>query len=147
MQRTGRRPISLPWVEVNKVDRSSPNVRSRLVVREILLQEGAGFAVEAAQPVWWPIALGIGLLIGGIAAFLSRRFRREGGQARLLGALVVLWGGVVGLAGTLLFAAWIFTDHTFWRWNENLLVASPLTLGWIVIGLRFLRGRALSQSC
>jgi hypothetical protein len=24
--------------------------------------------------------------------------------------------------------AWLFTDHTFWYWNENLLQASPLSL-------------------
>ena len=33
----GRRPISVRWVETNKGDDESPNVRSRLVAREIRL--------------------------------------------------------------------------------------------------------------
>ena len=32
---TGRRPISVRWVDVNKGDDKSPNIRSRLVAREI----------------------------------------------------------------------------------------------------------------
>ena len=35
LAKTGRKPISIRWVEVNKGDDESPNVRSRLVAREI----------------------------------------------------------------------------------------------------------------
>ena len=35
LQRTGRRPISVRWVEVNKGDTENPRIRSRLVAREI----------------------------------------------------------------------------------------------------------------
>ena len=35
LQRTGRRPISVRWVEVNKGDSENPRIRSRLVAREI----------------------------------------------------------------------------------------------------------------
>ena len=35
LQRTGRRPISVRWVEVNKGDSENPKIRSRLVAREI----------------------------------------------------------------------------------------------------------------
>ena len=37
IRRMGRRPISVRWVETNKGDDESPNVRSRLVAREIRL--------------------------------------------------------------------------------------------------------------
>ena len=37
IRRMGRRPISVPWVETNKGDDNNPNVRSRLVAREIRL--------------------------------------------------------------------------------------------------------------
>ena len=33
LQRTGRRPISVRWVEVNKGDSANPKIRSRLVAR------------------------------------------------------------------------------------------------------------------
>ena len=35
LQRTGRRPISVRWVEVSKGDSANPKIRSRLVAREI----------------------------------------------------------------------------------------------------------------
>lgn len=35
IQRTGKRPISIRWVEVNKADSMNPKIRSRLVAREI----------------------------------------------------------------------------------------------------------------
>ena len=35
LKATGRRPISVRWVDVNKGDDETPNVRSRLVAREI----------------------------------------------------------------------------------------------------------------
>ena len=35
LQRTGRRPITVRWVEVNKGDSENPKIRSRLVAREI----------------------------------------------------------------------------------------------------------------
>ena len=45
LRRTGRPPITVRWVEVNKGDDLNPNVRSRLVAREIRLPgEDAIFA-------------------------------------------------------------------------------------------------------
>ena len=35
MRRTGKRPITVKWIDVNKGDDESPNYRSRLVAREI----------------------------------------------------------------------------------------------------------------
>ena len=36
-ERTGKRPVTVKWVDVNKGDDESPNYRSRLVAREIRL--------------------------------------------------------------------------------------------------------------
>ena len=35
IRRTGKPPITVRWVEVNKGDDDNPNIRSRLVAREI----------------------------------------------------------------------------------------------------------------
>ena len=102
-----------------------------LVVSERKLTRGEGIAVIESAPRWWPIALGLGLLLAGITV---AAVRSEGGGARIAGAGLVAWGGVVGLAGTILLAAVLFTNHDFWRWNENLLFASPLTFGWVLVG-------------
>jgi hypothetical protein len=38
-----------------------------------------------------------------------------------------LWGGLTGLAGSILVAV-LFTDHHFMAWNENLFLLNPLSL-------------------
>ena len=46
--RTGRPPISIRWVEPNRGDAASPNIRSRLVAREMRLPgEEAVFAATS----------------------------------------------------------------------------------------------------
>jgi hypothetical protein len=53
----------------------------------------------------------------------------------------VVWGGVLGLVGLILTASWIFTDHVFWRWNENVLHANPVLLAAPFLAIPLLRGR------
>ena len=48
LQRTGKRPLGSRWVDVNKGDRTNPDVRSRLVAREIAYHRNDDF--YAATP-------------------------------------------------------------------------------------------------
>ena len=48
LQRTGKKPLGSKWVDVNKGDRTSPDVRSRLVAREIAYHKNDDF--YAATP-------------------------------------------------------------------------------------------------
>jgi len=36
------------------------------------------------------------------------------------------WAVLTALLGTALIVSWVFTDHTFWRMNENALLLNPL---------------------
>ena len=48
LQRTGKRPLGFKWVDINKADRTSPDVRSRHVAREIAYHRNDDF--YAATP-------------------------------------------------------------------------------------------------
>ncbi len=50
LQRTGKKPLGSKWVDINKGDRTSPDVRSRLVAREIAYHRNDDF--YAATPPW-----------------------------------------------------------------------------------------------
>ena len=52
LERTGRKPISARWVDINKGDDRSPNYRSRYVAREIRQQHGGALrdGLFAAMP-------------------------------------------------------------------------------------------------
>ena len=49
-QRTGRQPISVRWVDVNKGDEQDPNYRSRLVARQIKAMDRSGQNFFAPAP-------------------------------------------------------------------------------------------------
>ncbi len=109
-----------------------------LVREEFVLSQGSRAAGPTQRPgFWWLGVLLVGGLLGGLALLLP---------GRLLGAWAIFWGLVPGILGTILALAWAFTDHTFWRWNENLLIASPLTFSWIWVGWRLLLARGLTPA-
>jgi hypothetical protein len=99
-----------------------------LVISEAVIAE-AGLAEEPEEaPTWWPWYLLIGLL--GAAAFAGLGSRAARGSKRARWGLAVmggLWGGLTGLAGSILVAV-LFTDHHFMAWNENLFLLNPLSL-------------------
>jgi len=80
---------------------------------------------EPANTLPW--FLGAGVLLGAALVGLGRWEARVG--RAMSWAVAFGWSVAVGTAGLLLLAAWLFTDHTFWYRNENLLQASPLSLG------------------
>ncbi len=117
-----------------------------LVVREVPMVEGGRYPLMTEPPRWWPWALGLSIILVSNIAFMLLPARPPGSLGpRIAGLSMAGFGVVVGLAGTILAAAWLFTDHTFWRGNENLLYASPLTLLWIGPGLQLLRGKEVGR--
>ncbi|MFQ5580106.1 MAG: DUF4105 domain-containing protein [Nitrospiria bacterium] len=76
------------------------------------------------------IFLSIGLLFGLLFAGLGQLSAKGRGWSRVgLGLLGSLWGLFSGLLGALLLLGWLFTEHKFWYWNENLFQYNPLLLG------------------
>ena len=51
-QMTGKPPISVRWVDVNKGDEVEPNYRSRLVARQIKAMDRSGDSYFAPAPHW-----------------------------------------------------------------------------------------------
>ena len=95
--------------------------------REVLVESGR--PAEPAEPrgfaPWWLVS---GL--GGSALLLAAGRRAAGGHRsslRLLALSAAAWCAAAGLLGALLLGLW-FTDHTYGRWNVNILHLSPLAL-------------------
>jgi hypothetical protein len=86
-------------------------------------------------PFWLPWFLAAGVALGLVIVGAARMNLRVGA------ALAAVWSIKLGLAGLLLLAAWAFTDHTFWFWNENLFQAGPLSLLLAVALFAGVRGR------
>ncbi len=90
-------------------------------------------------PSFWLIPLVIGFFIAidfiGVGLIGERHravdiaFRSE----------VAVWAFVSGLLGAAILFAWLFTKHTFWTANQNLLVVNPLSLWLAPLALMSLR--------
>ena len=104
-----------------------------LVMEERQLLDTTRPPVPSRPPDALPWFLLVGVLWGGAILGLSWNGRRLGLPGRL--ALAVLAGGwtvVAALAGTLLLGAWLFTDHSFWYRNLNLLqVNNTVSYVWV----------------
>ncbi|MGW8266245.1 MAG: lipoprotein N-acyltransferase Lnb domain-containing protein [Longimicrobiales bacterium] len=100
-----------------------------LVVEERQLLESTRAPEPEGPPFAFPWFLLVGLIWGGGILVLSRKGRRLGmvGRLSLLG-LAGGWTLLAGVSGSLLLAAWLFTDHSFWYRNLNLLQLNPLFL-------------------
>jgi hypothetical protein len=92
------------------------------------------------------IFLAIGLSLGLFFAVLGHLSAKGGKWSRRgLGLLGSLWGLLSGLIGTLLLLGWLFTEHRFWYWNENLFQYNPLSLGLAFLFPLLLFRRRLSR--
>lgn len=114
-----------------------------LVVREIQLLDSSRPPAPTAPASRLPGAVLLGLVAAGTLAGLGAwgaRGSRVG--ATVFGAALAAWSLLAGLLGTVLLLAWAFTDHDFWRWNENLLQLNPLSLAALVLAIPVLLGRA-----
>jgi hypothetical protein len=80
--------------------------------------------------------LAVGVAIGGLALALARWLRATGSRSAriLLGLQHALVGLVVGLPGLVAFLL-LFTQWDVTHYNENLLLANPLTFAALPLGL------------
>ena len=95
----------------------------------------------APRLVWrlLPVGLVMALLVAGIRVMAVSRRGAVWGLAVVMSA----WSLACGMIGVILVLAWTATRHIFWAWNENLFLASPLSLLLVVLlPMTLLRGRA-----
>jgi len=102
-----------------------------LVAEEAVPYTTRDRAELADVPSIWMLPLFVGVLLMidlvtlGIIGERSRMaevvFRTE----------VVIWAFLTGILGAAILFAWMFTKHTFWAANENLLLVNPLSV-WLV---------------
>ncbi|MFW5966253.1 MAG: DUF4105 domain-containing protein [Persicimonas sp.] len=105
------------------------NTRS-LVAKEEVYYESSREPVPEEPPAGWPVALLVGLAVGGGAWFVGRRYfeARERSWRIGFGLYNALVGLVIGVPGLMLFLMWLITEHKVTHANENLLLGNPLTL-------------------
>ncbi|MEP6858553.1 MAG: DUF4105 domain-containing protein [Gemmatimonadales bacterium] len=95
----------------------------------------AGRQPEPSEPPnFLPLYVAVGILIAAAMIILVRS--AEGGHRiafLAVTAIATLWSLVVGLTGTALVIAWLFTKHYFMSRNENLMHFDPLSLALAVL--------------
>ena len=100
-----------------------------LVTREMTLFASTR-PPEAREPTsHMPVYIVAGMLVAFVAVLL-RHLADEGSNGARIGLLLVAggWNLVVGILGAALAALWLFTNHVYSYYNENLLQANPLSL-------------------
>lgn len=127
--------------ELTVVDESGTAV-PLLGPRELLVDaQRPEVPTEAPNRVW--LALLLGLAVAGLLGWIGHHAAEGRRLARVaLGALGGGWGLLTGLLGLGLVLSWIYTDHVFWQWNENVMQMSPLALPLVVLFPLALSGRA-----
>jgi hypothetical protein len=104
-----------------------------LVISERVAVPGTGPAEPKAPPSWLPWYLLLGLALGGALAWAGTRAAAGARWARwAFGAAGAAWSLLAGFVGTLLVLV-LATDHVFMYWNENLFLAEPLSLAFVVL--------------
>jgi hypothetical protein len=139
----GDRPISV-WEEMFLP------MTLRDAVREVRVPDGAGgerplvasetVAVPGtnppdpqAPPSWLAWYLLVGLALGGTLSWTGTRAAAGAAWGRwAFGALGAAWSLLAGFVGTLLVLV-LLTDHVFMYRNENLFLATPLSLALVVL--------------
>ena len=114
-------------------------------LRKLVVGERQIFAAERAPeptepPRSLPVFIAIGLAIAGLIVLTARQASRGGTVSTFAAALhAALWPALFGLAGVLLLATWLFTNHDAAFPNENLMQLSPLALALAVVAPAALR--------
>ncbi len=135
------RPITL-WDEMFlprmvqlAVRRASSPVVGRKLVRKETVFYRANRPPIPDQPPRWTLPL---LVIGAAIGVLFAACGRVGGHPLprvLFGAMVSMWGMLMGLLGVVFAFIWLVTDQDIGHHNENLLQCAPLALGFLVTGV------------
>jgi hypothetical protein len=119
-----------------------------LVKEKLVYYESDREPVPDTVPLRWPWVLGLGLLIGGGAFVMGRRYfdKRTKGWRIGFGLYNAVVGLVVGLPGLALFVMWLVTDHEVTFANENLFLGNPLTFVVAPLGLALVFGSTRSET-
>jgi hypothetical protein len=88
-----------------------------------------------------PVFAAIGAAAGAALFGLARLGRRRRSARLALGVAAGGIGLVAGLLGVILLFLWFFTDHRAAHANANVLQATPLALGLVVLAAGVARGR------
>jgi hypothetical protein len=92
-------------------------------------------------PARGPAFLAVGAAVGLAFFALGRAAPRRRAVRVALGALLALWGLVVGFVGCFLAYAWAFTDHVVAHHNQNILLCAPWAVALVVLGAGVALGR------
>ena len=111
-----------------------------LVKKEILLHTSKRLPLRDRPPNWTGWFLLVGIIVGGVQAWLGKLALDERRRKKWFGLLAMLWCFIAGAAGWFLVYAWTGTDHLAVRDNENILQLSPLMLPLVLIIPLMLRG-------
>ncbi len=121
--------------------RESRNSRGQPLVSEerVVLPHTLAPEPQASTSRWWTWGLA-GIGIGIALAWIGRR------RPRTLAMVALPLWTLAGLLGTVLLAAWLFTEHRVIWGNHNLLLLSPLC--WLLLpgGWAVLRRRSPGKS-
>lgn len=120
-----------------------PDGTERPLVAEVCTLNAGEYGFPAEEPpdrtapLWAIGALGAAV-IGGLGWLGPRR-----PAARVAGgALVALWGLLLGILGTVLAVLWSASGWWGWSPNHNLLLANPASFVLVGLGIAWARGRA-----
>jgi hypothetical protein len=111
-----------------------------------MLSEGGRYPVPVRPSRWTLRYLLVGLLLGGLLAWLgrpdaSRDSVRLSGRRWLFLALATLWALLAGVLGALLTWLWAFSRHMVAHQNENILLFNLLALALAIVLPSAVRGK------
>jgi len=126
---------------------------ARPVVKlERMLNQGGRYPVPVRPVSWTSRYLIVGLLIGGLLAWLGRPDARPDSDPRNSGwrrwvflALATLWALLSGVLGLVLTWLWAFSSHVVAHYNENLLLFNLLALALAIVLPSAVRGRVWAR--
>src|SRR5581483_9589263 len=127
-------------VRVGGVAGTAPLVRAE----RVLAPEGP-YVEAAAPPRYVAPAAVIGLLLA-IGVLLVRRAGPSGVAGVAIGAFGSAWHLLMGVAGTLVLLAGLFTRHQFMAANASVLLGTPASLALAILYVRAWTSRASART-
>jgi hypothetical protein len=106
---------------------TSDGRRVRLVTEDSVIFRADRRPMPSEPPQWLSIGVLLGLMLAGLVAMMADSRRRV--VRSILGAAVMIWYTVGGIAGTALLLAATVTKHApYMGTNNTLLLINPLSL-------------------
>jgi len=108
------------------VIRDSTGATRKLVKGEQVLFQATRPPEHETPPTLWTLLIGVGLVAGGLFAWLGVKAPRTAAVA------FGIWSFAIGFLGLLVTLLWAVTNHNFAHRNEDLLLFNPL---WLILGV------------